>query len=358
VSHTSKRSRWREMNGSDEISVAVVGLGYWGPNRLRALTETQGTRISYICDLDEERLARYARRFSESAATTEFQRILEDPSVDAVVIATPVFTHHELAAASLESEKHTFVEKPLAPSADKAEELLALADRFDRVLMCGHTFLYSPPVRVIKDLLDREELGDLYFMSSSRVNLGLHQRDVSVIWDLAPHDFSILLYWLDSLPEWVSAVGRDSVVKGVPDVAFIDVKFATGLLSHTELSWLAPSKLRRTVIVGSEKMIVYEDGSPEPVRIFDSGVIYRDPESFGEYYLSYRTGDIVSPRVDTTEPIVTELADFVAAVREGMSPVSTPQRAVDVIRLIEAAETSLANDGARISMESPVGART
>jgi predicted dehydrogenase len=213
--------------------------------------------------------------------------------------------------------------------------------------MCGHTFLYSPPVRLVKSILDRGELGELYFVSSSRVNLGLHQRDVSVIWDLGPHDFSILMYWLDALPDWVSAVGRDSVVEGIPDVAFINLMFPDGLVSHIELSWLAPSKLRRTVIVGSEKMIVYEDGSPEPVRIFDSGVIYRDPESFGEYHLSYRTGDIVTPRLDTSEPIVSELSDFVLAARLGDISTSRPKLAVDVIRLVEAAEASLVDNGAR-----------
>jgi predicted dehydrogenase len=304
----------------------------------------------YICDLDERRLETFARRYPGAIATTDFDRLLDDDALDAIVIATPVFSHYELAAASVEAGKHTFVEKPLANSSSDAARLAAAADRQEVVLMCGHTFLYSPPVRAIKEMLDRGDLGELYFLSSSRVNLGLHQRDVSVIWDLAPHDFSILLYWLEREPDWITAVGRDSVVKGVPDVAFIDLMFPGGLLSHTELSWLAPSKLRRTVIVGSEKMIVYEDGTPEPVRVFDSGVIYRDPESFGEYYLSYRTGDIVSPRVDTTEPIVSELADFVAAVRESSQPVSDPSVAVDVIRMIEAAESSLAEAGARMDL--------
>jgi predicted dehydrogenase len=180
--------------------------------------------------------------------------------------------------------------------------------------------------------------------------LGLHQRDISVIWDLAPHDFSILLHWLDSRPEWISALGRDSVVEGVPDVAFIDAMFPSGLLTHIELSWLAPSKLRRTVLVGSEKMVVYEDGSPEPVRVFDSGVIYKDPETFGEYHLSYRTGDIVSPRLDTTEPMVAELADFVSAITEGSVPVCRPQTALEVIRLVEATETSMSDSGARTAL--------
>jgi predicted dehydrogenase len=335
---------------TDRVQIGVVGLGYWGPNRLRALMDVPEAEIRYICDLDERRLETFARRYPSAHPTTEFQRLLEDDELDAILIATPVFTHYELAAASVEAGKHTFVEKPLANSSSDAARLAASADRQGVILMCGHTFLYSPPVRAIREMLGRGDLGELYFLSSSRVNLGLHQRDVSVIWDLAPHDFSILLYWLDRKPDWITAVGRDSVVKGVTDVAFIDLMFPGGLLSHTELSWLAPSKLRRTVIVGSEKMIVYEDGTPEPVRVFDSGVIYRDPESFGEYYLSYRTGDIVSPRIDTTEPIVAELSDFIAAVRETSRPVSDPGIAVDTIRMIEAAEASLAEAGARIQL--------
>jgi predicted dehydrogenase len=346
------------MNSRDErTKIGVVGLGYWGPNRLRALADIPSVSLEYICDLDERRLATFSQRYPSATPTTDYATLLADDDLDAILIATPVYTHYELAAASIEAGKHTFVEKPLADSSTDASRLARAAETRGLTLMCGHTFLYSPPVRAIKEMLDRRELGELYFLSSSRVNLGLHQRDVSVIWDLAPHDFSILLYWLDETPEAVTAVGRDSVVKGVPDVAFIDLMFPSGLLSHTELSWLAPSKLRRTVIVGSEKMIVYEDGAPEPVRVFDSGVVYRDPESFGEYHLSYRTGDIVSPRIDTYEPIVSELEDFVGAVRGGSPPISNPKLAVEVIEMIEAAESSLSAAGARVPLGQAVGSR-
>jgi predicted dehydrogenase len=220
--------------------------------------------------------------------------------------------------------------------------------------MCGHTFLYSPAVRAVKRYIDSGELGDIYFVSSSRVNLGLHQRDVSVIWDLGPHDFSILLYWLDEMPEWVGAVGRASVVKGIPDVAFIDLSFASGILAHIELSWLAPSKLRRTVIVGSKKMIVYDDTSNEPVRVFDSGVDYEDPETFGEFQLSYRSGDILTPHLDTVEPLVAEMTDFMAGVRAGKSPKGNARLACDVVRLIEASELSLEERGAPAMVRAPI----
>jgi predicted dehydrogenase len=211
--------------------------------------------------------------------------------------------------------------------------------------MCGHTFLYSPPVRAVRALLDRGELGKVFFVSSSRVNLGLHQRDASVIWDLAPHDFSILLYWFDELPVKVRAEGRDSIVRGIADVAFVTLTFPSGLLASVELSWLAPSKLRRTVVVGSEKMVVYEDGAAEAIRIFDHGVVYRDPDTFGEYQLSYRTGDILSPRLDTIEPLAAEVGDFIASVR-GERERIRDRVAADVVRLLEAAAASLEHGGA------------
>ena len=347
-------SRQNGSNGSSSVKVALVGLGYWGPNLLRALFELPDVEVTYICDLDRERLDRFSRRYPSARATRDFDNVLADPSVDAVLIATPVFTHFALASRALNAGKHVFVEKPLASSSQEAGELIELADQMDRALMCGHTFLYSPAVRAVKDLIRRGDLGDIYFISSSRVNLGLHQRDVSVVWDLGPHDFSILLYWMDEMPEWVGAVGRDSVVKGIPDVAFIDMSFPSGALSHVELSWLAPSKLRRTVIVGSQKMVVYDDSSPEPVRVFDSGVTYEDPETFGQYQLSYRTGDIVSPKLETTEPIISELKDFVAGVRDGRAPAGNPTLAHNVVRLVEAAEASIEERGVPIPVESTV----
>src|SRR3954454_14704792 len=237
--------------------VGVVGLGYWGPNLLRVLFDLEGPEVTWICDLDEDRLDRYNRRHPGARPTTRFDDLLEDDDLDAIFIATPVFTHFDLAWRALQAGKHTFVEKPLAPSSEEADRLLELADDRDLALMCGHTFLYSPPVIAVGQMLAENALGDLYFISSSRVNLGLHQRDVSVIWDLAPHDFSILLSWLGDLPRSVRAVGRDSVVSGIPDVAFVTMSFDSGLIVNVELSWLAPSKLRRTVIVGSEKMVVY-----------------------------------------------------------------------------------------------------
>ena len=327
------------------VDVGLIGLGYWGPNLLRVLSGMTDVRVRSICELDEDRLSHFARVYPSASPTTDCEELFDDPRLDAVLIATPVFTHFELASQSLEAGKHTFVEKPLAASSEEADRLLDLAETEGLVLMCGHTFIYSPPVRAVKALLDSGELGEIFFISSSRVNLGLHQPDVSVLWDLGPHDFSILRYWLEEMPVSISAVGRDSIVDGIPDVAFLTLRFASGTLANVEMSWLAPSKLRRTVVVGSEKMIVYDDGSVEPVRIFDHGVVLEDPTTFGEYQLSYRTGDILSPHLDSVEPLAVQLGDFIGAVRTESPLPGHVEICRDVVRMIESAEESLQESG-------------
>jgi predicted dehydrogenase len=335
------------------IRVGIVGLGYWGPNLLRVLAEREDVELSWMCDLDEDKLGRLSRRHPGSRTTSLAQDLLDDDELDALVIATPVFSHYDLARASLQAGKHTFVEKPLASSVQEADALIRMADEFDRRLMCGHTFLYSPPVRAVGEMLRDGSLGDVYFISSSRVNLGLHQRDVSVIWDLAPHDFSILLSWLGELPVSLRASGRASIVRGIHDVAFVTLTFPSGVLVNVELSWLAPSKLRRTVVVGSQRMVVYEDGAQEPIRVFDHGVVYEDPETFGQYHLSYRTGDITSPKLPTEEPLAAQIEAFVACCRDGSPGRADITLARDVVRLLEAAERSLIQGGAEVAIGEP-----
>ncbi|MBV9819776.1 MAG: Gfo/Idh/MocA family oxidoreductase [Solirubrobacterales bacterium] len=337
------------------LEVAVVGLGYWGPNLIRVLAERLDVRLRWLCDADASRLARIARRYPAVRLTTDLDQVLDDPEVDAVLLATPVFTHHELGRRCLEAGKHTYVEKPLASSSELATDLIDLSRESGLQLMCGHTFLYSPAVRAIGDLIREGRLGELYFLSSSRVNLGLHQRDVSVVWDLGPHDFSILLHWLGCMPTTIRATGRDSIVPGIADVAFVTLEFASGLIANVELSWLAPSKLRRTVIAGSRQMVVYEDGSTEAIKIFDSGVDYRDPETFGEYQLSYRSGDIVSPHLPVEEPLALQVEDFLRGIRSDRRSTSQLDLTRDVVRLAEAAEASLQDGGAQILLDG-VGA--
>jgi predicted dehydrogenase len=336
------------------VRVAVVGLGYWGPNLVRNLQEISEGETCVVCDRREEALGPLRRRYPAIRGETDFTKVLSDPEVDAVVIATPVSTHAELATAALEAGKHVFVEKPLADSTAAALALRDLAREKNLVLMPGHTFLYSPPVVLSREIIASGELGDIYFISTSRVNLGIHQSDISVVWDLAPHDFSILRYWLGELPSRVSAMSRGCLVAGVPDVAFINLEFPSGTIAHSEIAWLAPSKLRRTAVVGSEKMLVYDDGASEPVRIFDRGAHIPDPETFGEYRLTYRTGDIVSPRVEPVEPLALELADFCRAVAEGGEVRSSPEIGIDVVIMTEAVDRSLSLDGQTVAVDRDV----
>jgi predicted dehydrogenase len=333
------------------LPVAVVGVGYWGPNLVRNLIEHEEAHVAWVCDRDPEALGRIARRFPSLRTTTELDVVLGDGDVEAIAIATPVSTHHRLAGDALRAGKHVLVEKPLAASAEEALDLIELAGVRELVLMPGHTFLYSPPVNFVRDLIARGELGKIYFVSTSRVNLGLHQPDVSVVCDLGPHDFSILRYWLDERPTSVNAISRDCIIPSVPDVAFVNLEFRSGAIAHVELSWLAPSKLRRTTVVGSRKMVVYDDTSTEPIRLFDSGMALRDPQTFGEYRMTYRTGDIVSPRIEPVEPLYRELHDFVRAVRTGSRPRSDADLGIDVVLTIEAAERSLAAGGIPVAVE-------
>jgi predicted dehydrogenase len=339
------------MSHDNPVRIAVVGLGYWGPNLVRNISEHPGAEALWVCDLREQPLEAIARRFPAVGTTTSFDAVLADDRVDAVVIATPVSTHYPLATRALDAGKHVFVEKPLAASSEEGAALVAQAEAAGLVLMPGHTFLYSPPVMMIRELIEAGELGEIYFISTSRVNLGLHQSDVSVAWDLGPHDFSILRYWLGESPSHASAISRGCVIPGTPDVAFINLEFPGGTIAHVELSWLAPSKLRRTTIVGSRKMIVYDDTSPEPVRIFDSGAVLPNPETFGEYKLTYRTGDIVSPRVEVAEPLLREIEDFCDAIASGGTPRSSAQLGLEVVQTIEAVDASLERDGARVELQ-------
>jgi predicted dehydrogenase len=330
------------------LRLGLAGVGYWGPNLLRNAWELEDVEVVAICDIDRSALDRQARRFPRMAVTRDFDDLLGE-DVDAVVIATPIATHFALARRALLAGKHVLVEKPLAATVDEAETLRRLAHERALVAMPGHTFLYSPPVLAIKRLLDDGELGRVHFATSSRVNLGIHQRDNSVVRDLAPHDFSILTHWMGPAA-FVRAIGRDAIVDDVVDVAFIDVGYPDGCLARIDVSWLAPTKLRRTVLVGERKMVVYEDTSPEQVRIFDRRVERIEPETFGEFQLSYRSGDIVTPRLAVAEPLRAELADFARAIATRSIPRSHIDLGVEVVRMVEAAEVSLATGGGPVEV--------
>jgi predicted dehydrogenase len=349
---TRRRTARSRRSSSLPLRIGVAGLGYWGPNLVRNLHDLEGATVDYICDLQSELVESVGRRYPAVTGTTSFETMISDPQLDAVVIATPVSSHYALAKAALEAGKHVLVEKPLATSVEEGAHLIDLSERHGLVLMSGHTFLYSPAVLKIKGLIDAGELGDVYFVSTSRVNLGLHQPDVSVVWDLAPHDLSILFFWLEESPSRASAMSRGCILRDTPDIAFINLDYASGLLAHVELGWLAPSKLRRTAIVGSRKMVVYDDTSSEPVRLFDSGVVLPEPTSFGEYRLTYRSGDIVSPQIDPSEPLHAELLDFCDAIRTGSEPRSTARLGLEIVRVLEAVDASLARSGAPVEVRT------
>jgi predicted dehydrogenase len=332
------------------MKIGVIGCGYWGPNLVRNLVANQDASVVAVCDRDAARLEGIKRRFPGVELWQDATKMLADPDLDGVMIATPLTHHYPLAKEALLAGKHVFVEKPFTADVGEARELIQLAKERGRTIMVGHTFLYSPPVRKIKEIIDRGELGDIYYITSSRVNLGLHQKDISVIWDLAPHDFSMLFHWLGEAPCEVSATGSDFVQNGIPDVAFVNLRFPSGAVCNVNVSWLSPSKIRQMTIVGSKKMLIYDDtSSTEKVKIFDKGVDYKDPASFGEYQLSYRTGDIVSPKIDTTEPLGEEVRVFLHAIRTGDVPLTDGYNGLAVVEALAAADASL-HQGGRVEV--------
>lgn len=322
-----------------ELGLALVGYGYWGPNLLRNYMELPGVRVKWVCDRDATKLGKAKMRYPAVLATEAYSDVLGDPEVDAVMIATPISTHFNLAMAAIAAGKHVFVEKPMTASVAEARALVSAAESARITLMVGHTFEFSAPVMAIKDLIASGELGEVHYISSSRINLGLHQRDVSVIWDLAPHDFSILFSWLGEEPSHIAAFGRGCVKCEIPDVAFVTLRFPSGAIAEVQLSWLSPVKLRRTIVVGSKKMLVYDDTeSVEKVKVFDHGVSLVEPGSFGEFQMSYRTGDIVSPHLPAGEPLRLEAEHFVECVRTGERPRTDGFNGLRVVRALEQAE--------------------
>jgi predicted dehydrogenase len=330
----------------NRVRVAAIGCGYWGPNVIRNLADLPGFELVSVCDVDSARLESVAARYPRAHATADFEQLLGDRSLDALYIGTPVSTHYEMVRRALLSGKHVLVEKPLAAQIEQAEDLAHLAHQRGLTLMVGHTFVFSPPVRKVRQLIEAGHVGPIHYIETTRVNLGLFQKDVSVLWDLGPHDLSILLYWLDEVPIAVTARGRSFHGELLEDVAFLTLEFPSGVLAQVQLSWLAPSKLRRTTIVGRQRMVVYDDLEPvEKVKVYDRGV-ERQPASFGEYQLTYRTGDILSPRLDTTEPLRLECAHFLDCIQSGREPETGARSGVDVVRVIQAAEESLRLGGA------------
>lgn len=337
---------------SRPINIGIVGYGYWGPNLVRNFAEVETCQVKYVCDRLQRNLSKAQRRYPGMAVTKDYEVLLNDSELSAVIVATRVSSHFDLARQAMAAGKHVLIEKPLAASSAEAEELVRIAKEDKLVLMVGHTFKFSPPVIKAKKLISSGELGDIYYVTSSRVNLGIHQSDVSVIWDLAPHDLSIMMYWLGEEPSEIAACGRGCIDPAKPDVAFVNMRFPSGVVAELQLSWLSPVKLRRTVVIGSKKMLLYDDTEPvEALKIFDHGVEYKDPETFGEFQMSYRTGDITSPKLDSYEPLLAEATHFIKCVRLGKRPKTDGRDGLRVVKALEAAETSYASGGRYVDVQ-------
>jgi predicted dehydrogenase len=345
-------SRNRIVRGPAPLGTAVVGYGYWGPNLARNIAECPQLKLEALCDQDPTQLQLFRQRHPDARAMRELDAVLVDPAIEAVVIATPPQSHHALAKRALEAGKHVLVEKPLATRLDDAHELAALAAANERVLMPGHTFIYSPAVNTVRDLIRSGVVGDVHFITSSRMNLGKYNGD-GVVCDLAPHDLSILLYWLEQPVVEVAASGSSVLRQGVPETAFMTLTFAQGQTANVQISWLAPRKLRQMIVVGSQRMVQYDDtASDEPVRIYDRGMdmLPPTPANFGEHQLIYRTGDVVIPRVEPAEPLRLELEDFAHAIRTGEEPRSSLALGIEIVAAVELAEASLRAGGQPLAL--------
>lgn len=336
------------------ISIGVIGCGYWGPNLIRNFAENETARLSWICDIDEKRLAGIGRRYPSARTTPDYHELLADPTLEAVVIATPVATHYSFAKQALEQGKHVLVEKPFTTNRREAEELLQLAARRGLTLMVDHTFVYTGAVRKIKEIVESGEIGDLLYFDSIRINLGLFQRDINVVWDLAPHDLSIMDFLVESEPIALTATGSCHVEQGIENIAYVMLRFADQFIAHFHFNWLSPVKIRRTLIAGSKKMIVYDDIEPtEKVRVYDKGVTTNriendiDKEAAYRTLVSYRTGDVWVPKLDSTEALQHVTAEFLDAIKRQRRPLTDASAGLRVVRLLEAAQESI-NQGGRL----------
>ena len=334
------------------VGIAVLGCGYWGPNLVRNFLALPEARLVRVCDLRTERLTHLANLYPTLEMGSDYREVMDDPRVDAVAIATPLKTHFELASEALRAKKHVLVEKPLAGSTREAEALIALAAESHRILMVGHTFEFSSPVTRLKEFISAGELGRVFYISMQRLNLGLFQPDINVVWDLAPHDISILNYLLWQEPAAVGAHGSANYEAGREDIAFIVMRYPGGVTAHIHLSWLDPCKVRRTTVVGDKRMAVYDDlNTLQPLMIFDKGVS-KQPyyDTFGEFKLMYNAGDIHSPKIDLVEPLKVECAHFVDCVRNGRRPRTDGASGLRVVRVLEAAEASMKANGQEVPL--------
>jgi predicted dehydrogenase len=337
---------------SRAVGLAVVGYGYWGPNLVRNFANTDGARVVAVSDLEGEKLAVVRRRHPDVAVTTDFRDLLKDSRIDAIAIATPVHTHYELALASLEAGKHVLIEKPLAQTAQQAQHLIEVAERRNLVLMVDHTFLYTPAVQKIRELIDGGVLGDIYYYNSVRASLGLFQSDVNVIWDLAVHDISIIQYIFNESPVAVSATAATHVPGSPENMAHITLFFRSSCFAQISVNWLSPVKVRQTFIGGSRKMIMYDDVEPtEKIKVYDKGItVNGSPETAHQVRIGYRAGDMWAPHLPAKEALQTEAEHFITCLQQGAAPISSGLTGLHVIEILEATSRSIAALGTPVPL--------
>lgn len=338
------------MARNSTIRMGIVGYGYWGPNLVRNFSEADHCQVACCCDLDTARQQRAQRRHPWLRVTGHFEELLADRELDAVAIATPVHTHYELARRALEAGKHVLVEKPLTMRVDHAEELCELARAKGLVLMVDHVFVYSPPVRKMKEIVDSGRLGKIYFIDSVRINLGLLQSDVNVVWDLAPHDLSIVDLLLGQMPRSLSAYGAVHANQNIEDVAYLNLDYGDGLIANFHVNWLSPVKVRQMIIGGSEQSLIYNDlESSEKVKVFNRGIqVGQDPEKRRQVLISYRSGDLWAPHIPNDEPLGRMAAHFVECIREDCTPLTDGEAGLRLVRILDAAQRSIKAQGGRV----------
>ncbi len=333
------------------MNVGVIGYGYWGPNVVRNLLTQAGVNVLVVADSNPDRLMQVIKSYPQMGTTINPNDLFHSAAIDAVVIATPVNTHYPLVKAALMHGKHVLVEKPLAGSLKEAEELAALAKEKNLILMVDHTYLYTDAVQMIKQLVDSGEMGDIETFSSTRINLGLFQSDINVLWDLAPHDLSILLYLFQRMPVLVNAVGMSHVKNGIENVAYLTMRYDNGMIAHISNSWVSPVKLRQILIGGNKKMVVFDDTEPtEKVKVYETGYSVRTDEEKKRLYMDYRSGDIHIPKIGNKEALLNMVGDFVQAVTTGIPPLSNSDFALKVVRILDAADRSMKNGGGEVTL--------
>lgn len=333
-----------------KIKIAVLGYGYWGPNLVRNFSCLDNCQVKYVVDLDANRLKTISSQYPSIKLTTRSNDVFKDPEIDGVVIALPVSLHFKMAQKALKSDKNVLIEKPLTGSRTEALKLIDLAQEKNKTLMVDHTFLYTGAIQKIKQIIDSKQIGDIQYFDSVRINLGLFRHDTNVVWDLAPHDLSILTYLVKEKPYAISCQGISHLKNGIENIAYLTVKYKSNKIAHINVSWTSPVKIRKIIVGGSQKMVIFDDLEPtEKVKIYDYGYMLNDKDK-SRVYIDYRMGDILTPKIEISEALKNMAADFVAAISQGKKPISDWQNGFEVVSLLEAANKSIKKGGKEIKI--------